>query len=229
MMDSRVALSFAFGLIVAAVTPTAATAQGIPLPTGSYLKTCRVVSFDQATGDLAVNCEGPAVGMFGHGTPDTSRMNVRGCKEGTIWNDQRQLYCLSPTAWGDDRIIPPGSYIDTCTDRKVVGGGLLVATCGAPNGGSVNASLDLRPCTWGKDITNNNGHLTCTGPLATALSGSILNSAAKSEPEVVKPVAVEPGLVKPVTIAPVAPAVEASPTDAKEGRKKKRKDRGERG
>jgi hypothetical protein len=190
-----------------------------------------LVSFDQSSGELAADCEGPSVGMFGHGTADTSHMNVRGCKEGTIWNDQRQLYCLSAEAWGNDRVIPPGSYIDTCTDRKVVGGALLTARCGAPDGVSFNASLDLRPCTWGKDIYNNRGQLTCTGPMATALSPKFRVSDQSQGDGVVKPVAVEPGGVKPVTIAPLAPTEPSTTDDAtsSEKKKKRRRDRGERG
>lgn len=224
-MRNRVALVVPACIAMSVGSP--AIAADIPLPTGSYLQTCKVVSFDQATGDLAANCEGPKVGMFGLGTPDTSHMNVRGCKEGTIWNDRRQLYCLSAQPWGNDRVIPAGSYIDTCTDRKVLANGLLVATCGTPAGISKNASLDLRACNWGKDISNRNGTLDCERTFSTAIGTSRVSGGDSDEAAPVKPVAVEPGVVKPVTIAPIAPTGDGTTSDTK-GRKRKR-DRGERG
>ena len=216
-------------LVLPIVIPPGARAE-VPLPTGSYLDSCKVVSFDAATGDLAANCQGKPVGMFGLATPDTSRMNVQGCKEGTIWNDNRQLYCEAGSAWGNERVIPKGSYIATCTDRKVVGGGLLTAVCGAPGGSSRNASLDLRNCVWGGDISNYNGSLTCQRPpLSSAtMLGRALDSGKDSD--VVKPALVEPGMVKPVTIAPLT-TVEPSAPEEEDGKKKKkrRRDRGERG
>lgn len=232
MVSRRASIStFGAMILVSTGMPEPALAADIPLPTGSYLQSCKVVSFDAATGDLAANCEGPAVGMFGLGTPDTSHMNVRGCREGTIWNDQRQLYCLSSEAWGNDRVIPPGSYIETCTDRKVVGGALLTAVCGNDQGASANASLDLRTCKWGGDIANWHGGLGCTHEGQGALSTQFKNAVAGgSQPDVVKPVAVEPGAVKPVTIAPLAPSEPAATADTPaEKRKKRRRDRGERG
>lgn len=216
-------------LMLPIAIPPGAQAE-VPLPTGSYLDSCKVVSFDQATGELAANCQGKPVGMFGLATPDTSRMNVQGCKEGTIWNDNRQLYCITDSAWGNDRVIPQGSYISTCTDRKVVGGALLVAVCGAPGGSSRNASLDLRNCVWAGDISNYNGSLTCQRPPLT--SATTLGRAIDSEKDsdVVKPALIEPGMVKPVMIAPIVP-VEPSAAESEEvGKKKKRRrDRGERG
>jgi hypothetical protein len=210
-----------------ALTAPTASAADIPLPTGSYLQSCKVVSFDPATGDLAANCDGPAVGMFGLGTPDTSHFNVQGCREGTIWNDQRQLYCFAASAWGNDRVIPSGSYIATCTDRKVVGGALLTAVCDNGNGIGRNASLDLRGCVWGGDISNNGATLNCQRPpLQPALGGGL---AVPAQP-LVKPVTVEPGVVKPVMIAPLAPAAEGATEDKADGKKrKKHKERGERG
>lgn len=228
-MSLRVAFVCCMSLLVSmAVAAPAIGSETIPLPTGSYLQSCKVVSFDQSTGDLAANCEGPAVGMFGHGTPDTSTMNIRGCKEGTIWNDQRQLYCLAPTAWGNDRVIPPGSYIDTCTDRKVISGALLVAQCGTAGGESENASLDLRKCTWGRDIVNSNGTLSCDIDIHALIPERVFSGEQASG--VVKPVAVEPGVVKPALVAPLAPAPGGTTGSTREDRKKKRKsERGERG
>jgi hypothetical protein len=229
-MVGRVASSSAFlGLAFLSIgTPDRAWAADIPLPTGSYLQSCKVVSFDTATGDLAANCDGPPVGMFGLGTPETSHMNVRGCKEGTIWNDQRQLYCLAAEAWGNDRRIPDGSYIATCTDRKVVGGALLTAVCDNGNGVPKNASLDLRTCIWGGDISNNGAILNCQRPPLKPELGGPLTVPGQG---VAKPVAIEPGVVKPVTVAPLTPAPDETvgEKDERDKKKKRRRERGERG
>jgi len=156
-------------------------------------------------------------------------MNITGCKEGTIWNDQRQLYCLSGSAWGAGRAIPDGSYIRTCTDRQIVGGALLTARCDNGNGVAVNASLDLRPCDWGKDISNVGGALRCGMTLQPSMAPIGTIADQNGSDAVAKPVPVEPGLVKPVTIGPLAPADEGTTEDKNTGKKKKRRDRGERG
>lgn len=209
--------------VFATATPALA---GTPLPTGSYLQTCKVISFDHASGALQAYCEGPSQGLFSR--PETPPFNVTGCQEGSIWNDARQLYCIAATPWGNDRVIPPGSYIDTCTDRKVIGGALLVAQCGTPSGDSRNASLDLRNCTWGRDIGNYAGSLDCERDLRTAIPERVFTG--KTTGGVVRPVAVEPGLIKPVMIAPLAPAPGSTSEGKGDGKKKKdKKERGERG
>lgn len=229
MMVGRIAFSSAVfsALVIAGIGASPAAAADMPLPTGSYLKSCKVLSFDSATGALSADCSGENVSIF-DGRPSTPAFNVTGCKEGTIWNDNRQLYCEAASAWGNDRVIPAGSYIGTCTDRKVVGGALLVAECGMPGGKSRNASLDLRNCVWGGDISNYNGTLLCqTPPLTAAVPAQALGSLP-AQP-VVKPVAIEP-LVKPVEIAPLAPSDPAATEDERGGdKKKKRRARGERG
>lgn len=234
-MVKRIAQSLAIGLTALAglIASPAAKAADIPLPTGSYLQSCKVVSFDAATGALSADCDGENVSIF-EGRPGTSTFNVTGCKEGTIWNDNRQLYCQAAGAWGSDRVIPQGSYIATCTDRKVVGGALLVAQCGMPGGSSKNASLDLRSCVWGGDISNSNGNLRCQlQPLTSAVAAQALNpanSAGATGAPLVKPVEIQP-LVKPVVIAPLPEDSPAATDDAAgPGKKKKRRrERGERG
>ena len=222
--------SFAFLLDFLLVAP--ATAADVPLPTGSYLQSCKVVSFNRDTGDLSASCDGPAVGMFGLGTPETSTFNVKGCREGTIWNDRRQLYCFADSAWGNDRVIPKGSYIETCTDRKIIGGALLTAVCDNGNGVPNNASVDLRNCQWGADISNSGGRLLCLsnspGMAVSRMSGSLLGG--QSGAGVAKPVTVEPGVVKPALLAPAPPAGEGpAGEDSASKKKKKRREPGQRG
>lgn len=218
-MRLRVSLALAACAAVAVASP--ASAADIPLPTGSYLESCKVISFDAATGALQAECDGPSQGLFSR--PETPPFNVTGCKEGTIWNDARQLYCFAAAPWGNERVIPRGSYIATCTDRRVIAGALLTARCQNDSGETLNASLDLRPCIWGGDIANYHGGLGCerkalpANAFSTTLNGS---TSQGSKGAVVKPVAVEPGVVKPVLVAPLAPPAEE---------KKKKKDKGERG
>lgn len=217
-------------LVAAALLPVSPARAEVPLPTGSYLSSCKVVSFDASTGALSAECGGENVSIF-QSRPGTSNFNVIGCKEGSIWNDNRQLYCYAASEWGNDRVIPPGSYIASCTDRKVVGGALLTAVCDNGNGVSQNASLDLRTCKWGGDVWNMGARLGCTSSAASA--GAIAAQAMPvspfaSSPGVVKPVLVEPGVVKPVLIAPLAPADPAATEEESDGKKKKRR-RGERG
>lgn len=220
------------GLLVACLSVFAAAgldradAQGAYVPSGSYLNSCKDVSFDPATNILTADCERSRSGALIEGEKlQTTPFNITGCAEGSIWNDNNMLYCLTAEAWGHDHVIPKGSYIDTCTNRRVVNN-VLIAECGSSSG-SRTGELNLDGCRWGGDISNNHGRLQCEAIIA----GVGARDADASQPtQVVKPVAVEPGLVKPVAIVPLTPADPTATEDATADKKKKRRrDRAERG
>ncbi|MFG1346263.1 CVNH domain-containing protein [Xanthobacter autotrophicus DSM 431] len=56
--------------------------------------------------------------------------------------------------------LPPGSYLRSCRDAQVRGGGNLVAFCATRNGQWVGARLNDFPSCRG-DISNQNGQLWC--------------------------------------------------------------------
>lgn len=219
-----VALAFAW---MAPSSP--ARSQSGMVPGGSYLNSCKDVRYDPATHMLSADCERNAPGgLMAQGEKvDRPPLNISGCAENSIWNDDGDLYCLAAKPWGYGHVVPKGSYIETCSNRRVVNN-VLLAECGTGSEGSRTTELNLNGCTWGADISNNHGQLECQ---------PVIGSAARefqpsgSEPEtggLVKPVTVQP-LVKPVAISPAEPA-SSPPTGDKKGRNKKdRKDRGERG
>ena len=202
-----------------------ARAEGSYVPAGSYLNSCKDVSFDPATNVLTADCERSRSGSLFEGEKlRTQPFNITGCAENSIWNDNNMLYCLTSKPWGQEHVIPNGSYIQTCSDRRVINN-VLIAQCGDGHGNSRSATLDLNSCKWGGDISNDHGALRCEPVIAGVAKQLVPPESAP----LVKPVAVEP-LVKPVTIAPIEPA-DSSESDKNEGsaKKKRRGKRGERG
>ena len=214
-----VALSLPLCSAIALSSLMTAPAAAAPVPSGSYLDSCKGVSFDPATNLLRANCISANEG--GQFEIATSPLDTSNCAEGSIWNDDGQLYCLAKAAWGKGATVPPGSYIATCTQRSVVND-VLMAQCGRPGGESSHSALNLKECRWGGDISNQNGVLTCE-PAMVQLA------PVEAAPGGVKLAPVEPGIVKPVGIAPVPPADASAAPDDGDSKKKKRRNRGERG
>ena len=219
------ALISAFLLCLVALIPST-PAYAAPVPSGSYLDSCKGVAYDPATHLLSANCiSADEGGQFEIGT---SPLDTTDCAEGSIWNDDGQLYCLAATAWGKGTTIPKGSYINTCTRRSVMNN-VLIAECGRRGSGSLHANLNLNERRWGGDISNDDGILKCeTAALRMAPIGAPAGGTGASP--LVKPVDIAP-MVKP-EIIPAPPTPEpAAASDSADGEKKRKKkrDRGERG
>ena len=214
------------GVAILSYTPAPAHAQGGMVPAGSYLNSCRDVSFNPATNLLDALCDfNDPGGLMAKGEPVKGPpFNVTGCVENSIWNDNGQLYCFTDKAWGRDRVIPRGSYIATCTRRRVVNN-VLLAECDDSNDDTHFAQLNLNGCKWGGDISNDNGRLKCESMLATHTHEFQPSAPAP----LVKPVAVEPAVVKPVTVTPLDPADPSATDDPGGEKRKKRRSREERG
>jgi hypothetical protein len=197
-------------------------AQQPMVPGGSYLDTCKNVRFDPATNRLDADCEATPRGTWeGEAVRSGDPFYVTDCLPNSIFNANGDLYCYTSKPWGKGRVVPQGSYLASCAHSRVVNN-VLMARCDDSSDEAHSADLNLNECSWGGDISNNHGSLTCE------------ETVAEGAPALVKPVAVEPGVVKPVSIAPLAPptggATEAtSPADPKKREGKRRRDRGERG
>jgi hypothetical protein len=188
------------------------------VPGGSYLDTCKNVSFDPATNVLHATCQGnERHGFEGERVHSSDGLNISGCVPNSIYNDDGDLYCFTAKPWGEGFVIPDGSYRASCARSHVVNN-VLIANCDMTNDDTLTAELNLNECRWGGDISNYHGSLQCEKLAAAEGAGAPL----------VKPALVTPSVVKPVTIAPVEPATGGTTTDAKEGRKKRR-EKGERG
>jgi hypothetical protein len=190
------------GVSMLLLLPAPAQAQGGGMvPGGSYLNSCKDVQFDPATNLLSATCDfNDPGGLWAKGEPVRGApFNVTGCADNSIWNDNGSLYCLASKPWGHGRVIPKGSYIDTCSVRRVVNN-VLIAECGYEDGKSRSTEVNLNGCKWGGDISNDNGALKCESVI-----GGLTHEFTPTPDEVVKPVAVEPAVVKPVEVLPAVP------------------------
>jgi hypothetical protein len=68
--------------------------------------------------------------------------------------------------------LPGGSYLQSCRNISKRHH-YLSATCSAPNGTSVNSTLDLRRCGPGSLVANSNGYLSCGATLAGGWNGRL--------------------------------------------------------
>lgn len=79
-----------------------------------------------------------------------------------ISNKDGALFCLAkPGTWGVGRVVPRGSYLESCRNASV-NGTKLIAYCVARDGNSrAYAKLDLSGCRMGNNITNVDAQLVC--------------------------------------------------------------------
>lgn len=119
-------------------------------PMGSYLATCRDVRVE--IGWLKASCQ-DRNGRFVESTTALSW-----CASGEIVNDDGRLTCRSAGGFGERP--PPGSYMASCRDVRVVAG-WLKASCRDRSGRWVEATTAVSWCSAGRDIANDDGRLTC--------------------------------------------------------------------
>jgi len=113
-------------------------------PSGPYTESCQNIEMNGST--LHAKCQS-ADGKWAA----AELRNAKSCANGVI-NLNGVLSCQSG-------IIPPGSYLATCTDFNFHGSTLL-ATCRNEKGTDVAAELrNATQCTG--DIANKNGSLKC--------------------------------------------------------------------
>lgn len=124
-------------------------------PSGSYLQSCGVQSFDGRI--LAAFCA-PEQGHV----RNPSNIDVSQCGE-PVFNRDGGLQCFARQgSWGSGRAVPHGSYIDSC--RNVFVGpnqNDLIAECKNRDGRYFPTNLPLRGCRRGGPIDNDNGQLVC--------------------------------------------------------------------
>ncbi|HEX2330086.1 MAG TPA: CVNH domain-containing protein [Candidatus Angelobacter sp.] len=133
-------LAALFLMASACQTGTAQTA----VPRGSYTQTCK--NIDVKGNILRANCQS-SDGKWVH----TELKNADRCSEGVV-NLDGLLTCQTET-------IPPGSYLTSCQDIRVLGNN-LAASCKNSKGKMVKTELyNAGQCSG--DITNLNGSLRC--------------------------------------------------------------------
>lgn len=142
---------FGFAIILFAATGPNASAQAAP-PPGPYNESCQNIQMKGAT--LHAKCQ-TADGKWA----DTKLENAGKCADGVI-NLNGILSCQAG-------LLPPGSYVQTCTNVRL-DGTTLRASCKNSKDQSVAAELkNANQCRG--DITNQNGALKClTGPQPAA-------------------------------------------------------------
>jgi hypothetical protein len=128
-------------IVTLAFTPLAFTQTA---PSGPYTDSCQNIEMKGNT--LHAKCQS-ADGKWNA----VELRNARSCADGVI-NLNGVLSCQAG-------IIPPGSYLSTCTDFNLHGT-TLMASCRSEKGTDVAAELrNANQCTG--DIANKNGSLKC--------------------------------------------------------------------
>ena len=117
-----------------------------PIPKGSYKQSCKDSYVDGKW--LYAKCQKM------NGNWNNSSIKYADCSK-DIWNNNGVLTC-----GGGGGNLPKGSYKQTCKDAYV-DGNWLYAKCQKNNGSWYSTSLKYSNCN--KDISNNNGELTCGG------------------------------------------------------------------
>lgn len=137
-----------------AVSSSASGWNTTPAPYGSYRSTCRDVTV--SGGFLRAMCQDRG------GTWRTSiPLQLAQCLQGAdIYNDNSDLRCSRAGSSGFSDRPPPGSYMASCRDIRVVAG-WLKASCQDRNGRWSEATTAVSWCSPGRDIANDNGRLTC--------------------------------------------------------------------
>ena len=141
--------------------------ESIAVPRGSYLDSCENARVEGDT--LTASCK-TQTGRLREGS-----ISVSNCAGVDISNRYGFLICLTPVRarWGG-RVLPPGSWINSCTGS--VTNNVLHAFCLDGAGGSSllgmetsregqrENSMDVSRCPDGSDIANLRGTLTCIAP-----------------------------------------------------------------
>ncbi|MBD0413239.1 CVNH domain-containing protein [Oryzicola mucosus] len=145
------------GLLSAAVlltTLSAGPADAQYVPYGSYLNSCENIEVD--FGRLLAVCRTDS------GRRVETSMMLRSCPQGAdIANENGRLVCngVGRSAGYNPYSRPHGSYRDSCRDVRV-SGGWMTASCQDTRGRWRDATIALDWCK-GRDITNDNGRLSC--------------------------------------------------------------------
>ncbi|MFZ5656105.1 MAG: hypothetical protein ACOY37_03430 [Pseudomonadota bacterium] len=151
--------------VTSAPLKAAALEQPVPVPNGSYLRSCRA---PRATASmLHAECDAGHDGRW-----IASSLPWPKCAGADISNRNGRLVCItSVRANWDGAVLPPGSWFDSCWGN--VEHGWLKARCRTGSGevkvlgltiegeGTVPTTLDLARCPDGSDIANIRGQLTC--------------------------------------------------------------------
>ncbi|AIY42374.1 Cyanovirin-N domain protein [Collimonas arenae] len=123
------------------------------LPPGTYLQSCRDI---RIRGDVL-----EAVCGSGNGNVRTS-ISLYSCRSGSFENINGNLQCTGGGGGGggrNNRDLPPGSYLQSCSDISIRGG-VLEASCGGGDNRRVRSSVSLSSCRSGS-FSNINGYLQC--------------------------------------------------------------------
>jgi len=139
-----------------------APASAQPVPPGSYLQSCQNVR--DVAGWLKATCQ-DSRGRWVEAT-----MAISWCTPGNdIANEDGRLVCKTRSGpsfggpggapFGAER-APYGSYMGTCRDVRVTAG-WLKATCQDSRGRWAESTTAVSWCSYGRDIANVDGRLTC--------------------------------------------------------------------
>lgn len=122
-------------------------------PPGSYRDSCRDIVVRR--GMLEATCGGDNGGR-------RTSIPLSSCRSGSFENINGNLQC---TGGGDrgyggsSRDLPPGSYLQSCSEIGMRGG-VLEATCGGGDNRRIRSSISVRSCRSGS-FANINGYLQC--------------------------------------------------------------------
>jgi len=119
-------------------------------PPGSYRQSCRDIVIRR--GVLEATCGN------GNGNVRTSTA-LYSCRSGNFENINGNLQCSGSRDNGRSRDLPPGSYLQSCSDIGVRNG-VLEANCGGSGNRRVQSSVSISTCRSGS-FSNINGYLQC--------------------------------------------------------------------
>ncbi len=165
-------------LLVILFAGAAEPAQAQPVPPGSYLSTCRDVRVRHHGRDLQAMC--PTRRGFFNPTTLSDFNSCRGDisnQDGNLWCERRRGPPPGGPGFGpgpgpgpgprpgpgpgpQSGPIPPGPYLQTCRNVRVIGL-WLGADCRDMNGRWRDARLNLQTCGPRSNIVNFNGALVC--------------------------------------------------------------------
>jgi hypothetical protein len=122
-------------------------------PPGSYRDSCRDIVVRR--GMLEATCGGDNGGR-------RTAIPLSSCRSGSFENINGNLQCMgggNRGYGGSSRDVPPGSYLQSCSEIGVYGG-TLQATCGGRDNSRIRSSISIRSCRSGS-FANINGYLQC--------------------------------------------------------------------
>ncbi len=135
----------------------AASAQGTSIPSGSYRSSCADIraQFVSGTRLLTARCQTASGGWR------NTSLRYDSCR-GDIANNNGNLTCSQGGGGGGGWDRPPsGSYQQSCRNTTMRGS-TLSAQCQDARGGWQYSSINVDSCR-GRDISNENGRLSCSG------------------------------------------------------------------